>query len=110
MPVPAVVAESGLRLINVEFDRIEPEGDDLLRSFGVGCRLKAFAGMAIAIEADRVAKLAAKPLVDRHAERFPRQIPECDLDPGHRGDRRSRHRAVEQASPAHLFEKTIDIE
>ena len=36
VPVPAVVAEAGPRLVDVELERVEAEGDHLLRPLGVG--------------------------------------------------------------------------
>ena len=67
-------------------------------------------GVAVAVEADAVAELAAEQLVDRHAERLAREVPEGDLDAGHRRDRRAGHRAVEEAGAAHLLEEHIHVE
>ncbi len=63
------------------------------------------AGVAVAVEADAVAELAAEEPVDRHAERLAGQVPEGDLDPGHRGHGRAGHRPVEELCAAHLLEE-----
>ena len=110
VPVPAIVAEAGLGLVHIEFERIEAQRDDFPRALGIGLRREILAGMAVAIEADGVAELAAEQLIDRHAEHLAGQIPQGDLDAGHSGDGRAGHRAVEEAGAAHLLEEHVDVE
>src|SRR5829696_1695922 len=110
VPVPAVSAKAGPRLVDVELERVKAEGDDLLCPLSVGRGREVLARVAVAVEADCVPELAAEELIDRQAERLPGKIPEGDLDPGHRRDRCPRHCPVEELGPSHLLEKHVDVE
>src|SRR5919199_34923 len=109
MPVPAVGAEARLGLVHVEFERIEAERADLPGAFGVGLGGEVASGVAIAVEADPIPELPAEQAVHRHPERLARQIPERDLNAGHRRDGYTRQRAVEEPGAPHLFKEHIDV-
>ena len=66
--------------------------------------------MTVAIEPNRVAEFAPEQLVDRDADDLAGQVPERDLDSGHRRDGRTRHCAVEQPGPAHLLVEHVYIQ
>ncbi len=64
--------------------------------------------LAVGVDADLVAELAAHQFVDRHAQRLALEIPERDLDAGQRRDQRAARAAVEDMRPAHLLKDGVD--
>ena len=66
--------------------------------------------LAVAVDADLVAELAAQQLVDRHLQRLALQIPERDLDAGQRGDQRAGEAALEDEAAAQFLEDRVDGE
>src|SRR5262245_44198761 len=66
--------------------------------------------LAVGIDADLVAELAAEELVDRNAERLALEVPERDLDAGERGDQRTGEATLEHETATDLLEDRVDGE
>ena len=66
--------------------------------------------LAVGIDPDPVAELAAQQLVDRHPQRLALQVPERDLDPGERGDQRAGEPALKHEPAPQVLEERVDGE
>ena len=66
--------------------------------------------LAVGIDADLVAELAAQQFVDRDLERLALEVPQRDLDAGEGGDQRAGEAAFEDEAPPQLLEDRVDGE
>ena len=80
--------------------------DHLLDLVEVHARLD----LAIGVDANLVAELAAEQFVDRRVQRLALEIPQRDLDAGQRGDQRAGEAAIEDEAAAQLLEDRVDRE
>ena len=96
--------------IEVDLQRGEAAFEDVIDDPLDLVEVHAGLDLAIGIDADLVAELAAEEFVDRDLQRLPLEVEERDLDAGQRGDQRAGKAALEHQAAARLFEDRVDRE
>src|SRR5262249_9370478 len=108
--VEAVLAEAGDLAagmtvgedVEVDLQRGEAAVEDVVDDALDLVEVHAGLDLAIGIDPDLVAELAAEELVDRHLQRLALEVPERDLDAAQRRDQRAGEAAFEDEAAAHL--------
>ena len=96
--------------VEVDLERGEPRLEDLVDDLLAFVEVHAGRDFTVGVDANLVAELAAKQLVDRGVQRLAFEIPKRDLDAGQRCDQRAGKAAFEDAGAPQLLEKRIDRE
>ena len=97
-------------VVDIELDRAIAFGHRFQRLIAEGSRAVFFAEVAIGIETDLIAELAAEQLVDRHAQRLAHDVMQSVIDAGEGEDQRRVARAAITPSPAQLLIDEVDVE
>src|SRR4029450_8525815 len=83
--------------------------DDLI-DVGLGLRVLAVVGAAVAVDANPVAKFPAHQLIDGHIESFPGEVPESEFHRGQSSNVLAGLRAAKDAARPDALPDALDVE